>query len=50
MRFVSLLLYMVLGGLLGVAGVGVVENTIAFLAILAVVIGIDINSRLMVTE
>jgi hypothetical protein len=50
MRFISLLLYMVLGGLLGVAGVGVVENTIAFLAILAVVIGIDINSRLMVTE
>jgi hypothetical protein len=50
MRFVSLLLYMVLGMLLGVAGVGVVENTIAFFAILAVVIGIDINSRLMVIE
>jgi hypothetical protein len=50
MRFISLLLYMVLGMLLGVAGVGVVENTIAFFAILAVVIGIDVVGRLMVTE
>ena len=50
MRFISLLLYMVLGMLLGVAGVTVIENTIAFLAILAVVVGIDIVGRLIVTE
>jgi hypothetical protein len=42
MAIVSLLLYMILGMLLAVAGVSILEQPIAFLAILAVVICIDL--------
>ena len=45
MNIVSTLLYIMLGGLLTVAGVSVIEQPIAFLAILAVVICIDLVGR-----
>jgi uncharacterized membrane protein HdeD (DUF308 family) len=46
MSIVSTLLYIMLGVFLSLAGVSIIEQPIAFLAILAVVLGIDLVGRL----
>ena len=41
----TIFLYGLLGGVLALAGVGVVDNPLGFIAIMAVVIAIDIASK-----
>jgi hypothetical protein len=45
MTIISLLLYGLLGGLLAVAGVGIIDKPIYCLSILAIVLVIDLVSR-----
>ena len=45
MAIISFLLYGVLGMLLAVAGVGIIDNPISFLSILAIVLVIDLVGR-----
>lgn len=44
MNFLGVLLYSLLGGVLGANGIGVVDNTWIFILVMIIVLAIEVNS------
>ena len=44
MNFLGVLLYSLLGGVLGANGIGVVDNTMVFIMVMVIVLAIEVNS------